>query len=60
MTMQIRAMSLERLGGIGRPSSVNGHRELSVRLVPYVIIYRIEGELCVIAIAYHKAQGQKI
>jgi plasmid stabilization system protein ParE len=54
------AKSLERLGDIGRPSSVKGHRELSVRLVPYVIIYRIEGKLCVIATVYHTAQDQKI
>jgi plasmid stabilization system protein ParE len=52
--------SLERFGDIGRPSSVKDHRELSVRHVPYVIIYRIEGEICVIATVYHTAQGQKI
>jgi toxin ParE1/3/4 len=53
------AKSIERLGDIGRPSSVTGHRELSVRLVPYVIIYRIQDGICVIATVYHTAQERK-
>ena len=52
--------SIERLGDIGRPSSVKGHRELSVRHVPYVIIYRIEDGVCLIATVYHTAQERKL
>jgi plasmid stabilization system protein ParE len=49
---------LERLGDIGRPSQITGHRELSVHHVPYVIIYRVEGETIIIATVFHTSQDR--
>lgn len=50
------ADSLKRLGDIGRPSIGPGLRELSVRNAPYVIVYRIEGDMLEILAVYHTAQ----
>jgi len=52
------ANSLARLGDIGRPSRVEGLRELSVRGAPYLIVYRIEGEAIDILAVYHTAQDR--
>lgn len=50
------AESLKRLGDIGRPSIEEGVRELPVRNVPYVIVYRIDGDTAEIVAVYHMAQ----
>ena len=50
--------SLARLGDIGRPSKVKGWRELSVRKAPYVIAYRVRGEVLEILAVYHTAQDR--
>lgn len=50
--------SLERLGDIGRPSKVEGWRELSVRKAPYVIAYRVKGGSIEIVAVYHTAQDR--
>ena len=54
--LRTAADSLERLGDIGRPSRVEGLRELSVRTSPYVIIYRMDEEMIDIMAVYHSAQ----
>jgi plasmid stabilization system protein ParE len=56
--MQIRASadSLARLGDIGRPSRVQGLRELSVRNAPYVLAYRFSPEEIDILAVYHTAK----
>lgn len=52
------ANTLGRLGDIGRPSRVEGVRELSVRGAPYVIAYRVnDSEIDVLAV-YHTAQDR--
>lgn len=50
------AESLKHLGDIGRPSIEPGLRELSVRNVPYVIVYRVDGDAVDILAVYHTAQ----
>lgn len=50
--------SLARLGDIGRPSKVEGWRELSVRKAPYVIAYRVRAGLLEILAVYHTAQNR--
>ena len=52
------ANSLIRLGDIGRPSQIEGMRELSVRVAPYVIAYRAEAEVIDIIAIYHNAQNR--
>lgn len=58
--MRIRAAadSLARLGDIGRPSRVEGVRELSVRNAPYVIAYRLSAAEVDILAVYHTAQNR--
>ena len=51
--------SLERLGDIGRPSKVEGWRDLSVRKAPYVIAYRIRRNVLEILAVYHAAQDRE-
>jgi hypothetical protein len=46
---------LERLGDNGRSGSVKGRWKLSVKLVRYVINYRVEDGVCAIATVCHKA-----
>jgi len=48
--------SLERLGDIGRPSLIEGLRELSVRTAPYVIVYAADGDVIEIVAVFHTAQ----
>ena len=50
--------SLTRLGDIGRPSKVEGWREFPVRKAPYVIVYRIRGEVLELLAVYHTAQDR--
>lgn len=50
------AESLCRLGDIGRPSRVEGLRELSVPKANYVISYRFEDDVVDIFAVYHHAQ----
>ena len=47
---------LERLGDIGRPSKVEGLREVSVRNAPYVVVYRVTGEAVEVVAVYHTGQ----
>jgi plasmid stabilization system protein ParE len=58
--LRIRAAadSLARLGDIGRPSRVEGLRELSVRNAPYVIAYRMDPDEIDILAVYHTAQDR--
>jgi len=44
LRLRSAALSLARLGDIGRPSRIEGVREFSVRDAPYVIAYKIEEE----------------
>lgn len=60
-TMQrIRAAAnnLIKLGDLGRPSTVEGLRELSVRTAPYVIVYRIDGDIAEIVAVFHTASDR--
>jgi plasmid stabilization system protein ParE len=50
--------TLARLGDIGRPSRVEGMRELSVRGAPYVIAYRFDGERIDVLAVYHTSQDR--
>lgn len=50
--------SLSRLGDIGRPSKVEGWRELSVRKAPYVIGYRVGDKVIEILAVYHTAENR--
>jgi plasmid stabilization system protein ParE len=58
--LRIRAAAdtLERLGDIGRPGREPGTRELSLRMPPYVIVYRTEADTVDILAAYHTAQNR--
>ena len=58
LRIQAAAISLSRLGDIGRPSRIEGLRELSVRNAPYVIAYRIETDLIDILAVYHHAEDR--
>ena len=49
---------LEKLGDIGRPSKVEGWRELSARKAPYVIAYRVRRDTIEILAIYHTAQDR--
>lgn len=50
------AESMRRLGDIGRPSGVEGMRELSVRNAPYIVVYRVTDDVADIVAVYHTAQ----
>lgn len=50
------ANTLGRLGDIGRPSKVDGAREMSVRNAPYVIAYEAKPGTIDIVAVYHTAQ----
>lgn len=50
------AVTLLRLGDIGRPSRVEGVRELSVPNAPYVITYTLDSAVVDIRAVYHQAQ----
>jgi plasmid stabilization system protein ParE len=52
------ANTLGRLGDIGRPSRVEGVREMSVRNAPYVIAYGVEVDEIQILAVYHTAQNR--
>lgn len=52
------AESLKRLGDYGRPSIEPGVREPSVRNAPYVIVYRIDGDVVDVLAVYHTAQDR--
>lgn len=53
------AESMRRLGDIGRPSKIEGLRELSVRNAPYIIVYRvIDDDVADILAVYHAAQNR--
>ncbi|MDZ4738653.1 MAG: type II toxin-antitoxin system RelE/ParE family toxin [Alphaproteobacteria bacterium] len=52
------ANGLIRFGDIGRPSRIEGVRELSVRVAPYVIAYRVNSDAIDILPVYHNAQNQ--
>jgi plasmid stabilization system protein ParE len=52
------ARSMHRLGDIRRPSRIEGVRELSVRNAPYVIAYRVEGDVIDNLAVYHTAQDR--
>jgi toxin ParE1/3/4 len=52
------AESMRRLGDIGRPSSVEGLRELSVRNAPYIVVYRVVDDVADILAIYHAAQDR--
>ncbi len=53
------AESMRRLGDIGRPSTVEGLRELSVRNAPYVVVYRvIDDDAADVLAVYHTAQDR--
>jgi plasmid stabilization system protein ParE len=54
--IRLAAEMLVRLGDIGRPSIVEGQRELSVPNAPYVIAYRVDGEVFDILAVYHTSQ----
>jgi plasmid stabilization system protein ParE len=54
--IRLAAETLVRLGDIGRPSVVGGLRELSVPGAPYVIAYRVDGEVYDILAVYHTSQ----
>jgi len=58
--IRIRAAvaTLCRLGDIGRPSRVEGLREMSVRNAPYVIAYRAEPDVIDVLAVYHQAQDR--
>ena len=58
LRIQAAAVSLARLGDIGRPSRIEGSRELSVRNAPYVTAYRIEADTIDILAVYHNAQDR--
>lgn len=53
------ADTLARLGDIGRPSRVDGVREMSVRGAPYVIAYQIVGDAIDILAIYHTARDRR-
>ncbi len=50
---------MRRLGDIGRPSRVEGVREMSVRAAPYVIAYQVDGDTIDILAVYHTAQDRR-
>lgn len=50
------AAKLEHLGDIGRPSKVDGLRELSVRSAPYIVAYRVSTDVIEIVAVFHTAQ----
>jgi plasmid stabilization system protein ParE len=56
--LRIRAAAdiLPRLGDVGRPSRVEGQRELSVPGAPYVIAYNVSGDAFDILAVYHTSQ----
>ncbi|MET0545564.1 MAG: type II toxin-antitoxin system RelE/ParE family toxin [Caulobacterales bacterium] len=56
LTIKAVADALERLGDIGRPSRVDGLRELSVRRAPYVVVYRVTKTHFDILAVYHTRQ----
>jgi plasmid stabilization system protein ParE len=56
LRIRAAAESLARLGDVGRPSRVQGLRELTVRNVPYVIAYRFSGEEIDVLAVYHTAK----
>lgn len=52
------ATRLERLGDIGRPGKIEGTCELSVRNVPYLIVYKVVPEALEILAIFHTAQNR--
>jgi toxin ParE1/3/4 len=56
--IRVAANSMRRLGDIGRPGGKPGTRELSVRNAPYVIVYRVDGDIADILAVYHTAQDR--
>lgn len=56
LRIRAAAETLRRLGDIGRPSRVEGVRELSVRNAPYVITYTLHSAVIDIRAVYHQAQ----
>lgn len=52
------ANTLAKLGDIGRPSRVEGVREMSVRGAAYVIAYTMRGESIDVLAVYHTAQDR--
>ena len=49
--------NLERFPESGRPGHVNGTRELVVAGLPYLIVYRIYGDVIEILRVFHTSQG---
>lgn len=52
------ATTLARLGDIGRPSRIEGAREMSVRNAPYIIAYEAKPGLIDIRAVFHTAQDR--
>lgn len=50
------ASKLERLGDMGRPSKIEGLRELSVRSAPYILVYEVKSDSIEVVAVYHTAQ----
>lgn len=50
------ADGLVRLGDIGRPSVLQGYRELSVKSAPYVIVYTEKSDHFLIVAVFHTSQ----
>ncbi|PZO49862.1 MAG: type II toxin-antitoxin system mRNA interferase toxin, RelE/StbE family [Alphaproteobacteria bacterium] len=59
LRIKTAADTLRRLGDIGRPSRVEGVREMSVRAAPYVIAYQVAGDTIDILAVYHTAQDRR-
>jgi len=59
LRIRTAADTLRRLGDIGRPSRVEGVREMSVRAAPYVIAYQVDGDTIDILAVYHTAQDRR-
>lgn len=54
------ADALERLArfDVGRPSKVSGAREMTVPGMPYVVVYRIEGDELLVLGVFHTRQDR--
>jgi plasmid stabilization system protein ParE len=57
---RIRASAdlLAVLGDVGRPSGLEGLRELSVRDAPYVLVFRKDAKAFVIVALFHMAEDR--
>ncbi|MCU1276163.1 MAG: hypothetical protein JWO48_3594 [Bryobacterales bacterium] len=55
-TIYQRVRSLKTTPNLGRPGHRSGTRELSLRPLPYVVVYAVKAEAVEILHIYHGAQ----